>query len=296
MKKNSPSSDLPYRTIFENTDTAAVIFEENNTILLANEEFEKLAGYTKEEIEGRKKWMEFFYRQEDLQRMKECHRRRRGNPFSVPHMYEFQFVDRQGRIKDIVAAVAAIADGKQSVMTLLDISDHKRIEAALPESDRRLADTIDFLPDATVAVDLSGKVIAWNHAMEEMTGVKAKDILGKGDHEYTIPFFGKRMPALVDLILGLSEKAEVKYDFVKREGDVLLAEAEVPVRGIPRTLWAKAGPLYDDHGNVIGAIESLRDITERRRMEAVLRESERRLADIIDFLPDATFAVDLSEK
>ncbi|MEQ8216165.1 MAG: PAS domain S-box protein, partial [Smithellaceae bacterium] len=166
MKNNLPPSEPP-GTIFENTDTAAVIFEENNTILLANEEFEKLAGYTKEEIEGRKKWMEFFYRQEDLQRMKECHRRRRGNPFSVPHMYEFQFVDRQGRIKDIVAAVAAIADGKQSVMTLLDISDHKRIEAALPESDRRLADTIDFLPDATVAVDLSGKVIAWNHAMEE---------------------------------------------------------------------------------------------------------------------------------
>jgi|GEM_PF-366047 len=295
MKNNPPPSEPP-RTIFENTDTAAVIFEENNTILLANEEFEKLAGYTKEEIEGRKKWMEFFYRQEDLQRMKECHRRRRGNPLSVPHMYEFQFIDRQGRIKDIVAAVAAIADSKQSVMTLLDISDRTRVEAALPESDRRLADTIDFLPDATVAVDLSGKVIAWNHAMEEMTGVKAKDILGKGDHEYTIPFFGKRMPALVDLILGLSEKAEIKYDFVKREGDVLLAEAEVPVRGVLRTLWAKAGPLYDDHGNIAGAIESLRDITERRRMEAVLRESERRLADIIDFLPDATFAVDLSGK
>ena len=45
MKNNLPPSEPP-GTIFENTDTAAVIFEENNTILLANEEFEKLAGYT----------------------------------------------------------------------------------------------------------------------------------------------------------------------------------------------------------------------------------------------------------
>ena len=59
-------------------------------------------------------------------------------------------------------------------------SDRKRAELALTESERRLADLIDFLPDATFAIDLSGKVIAWNRAMEQMSRVKAEDMLGKG--------------------------------------------------------------------------------------------------------------------
>ena len=177
-----------------------------------------------------------------------------------------------------------------------DITERKRMEAALKESERRLADIIDFLPDATFAIDLSGKVIAWNRAMEEMTGVKAEDMLGKGDYEYAIPFYGIRRPVLIDLAFEFAEEIEKKYDFVKREGNVLLAEADVTVRGVPCAIWGKAGPLYDSNGNIVGAIESVRDITERKRMEAALKESERRLADIIDFLPDATFAIDLSGK
>ena len=180
--------------------------------------------------------------------------------------------------------------------TLLEeeITERKRAEAALSESEQRLSDIIDFLPDPTYAIDLSGKVIVWNHAIEEMTGVKAKDMLGKGDHEYIIPFYGAPRPVLIDLVFECDQELARKYDFVKRDGDMLLAEAEVPVRGVPHFLWGKAGPLYDSHGNIVGAIESVRDITDRKRMEAALRESERRLADIIDFLPDATFAIDLS--
>ena len=121
MKKNPPAAENLYKTIFASTNAATIIIEEDNTILLANEEFEKLAGYTKEEIEGKKNWMEFVYQKDDLQKMKEYHRRRRDNPFSAPHMYEFQFVDRQGQVKAIVAAVVTIFDSKQSLVTLLDV-------------------------------------------------------------------------------------------------------------------------------------------------------------------------------
>ncbi|MEN6375851.1 MAG: PAS domain S-box protein [Smithella sp.] len=158
-----------------------------------------------------------------------------------------------------------------------DITDRKRMETALKESERRLADIIDFLPDPTYAIDLSGKVIVWNHAIEEMTGVKAKDMLGKGNHEYIIPFYGTPRPVLIDLVFKSNEELEKKYDFVKRDGDVLLAEAEVPVRGVPHFLWGKAGPLYDSHGKVVGAIESVRDITELRQAREALQKSHDEL-------------------
>ena len=53
-------------------------------------------------------------------------------------------------------------------------------ETAIKESERRLTDIINFLPDATMVIDTDRKVISWNKAIEEMTGVAAKDMLGKG--------------------------------------------------------------------------------------------------------------------
>jgi DNA-binding CsgD family transcriptional regulator len=64
---------------------------------------------------------------------------------------------------------------------------------------------------------------------------------------------------------------------VKKEGDALLAEADVPLRGRNRVLWGKASPLYDGDGNIIGAIESLRDVTERKQAEEAVRKREREL-------------------
>ena len=164
-----------------------------------------------------------------------------------------------------------------------DITDRKQMEEALKESEKRLADIIDFLPDATFAVDLSGKVIAWNRAIEEMTGVKAKDILGKGNHEYAMAFYGIRRPMLIDMVLEFIDDIEDKYDFIKKEGDAILAQAEVPAKGILCTLWGKARPLHDNNGNIVGAIESVRDVTELKKAhdELELRVQERTAALVL---------------
>jgi PAS domain S-box-containing protein len=147
-----------------------------------------------------------------------------------------------------------------------DVTERKRVEEALRESEQRLSQIIDFLPDATFAIDLNGKVIAWNRAIEEMTGVKAEQILGKGDYEYTLPFYGTRRPVLIDLVFTSGEEIKNTYHFVKKEGDVLLAEGDAPVRGEQsRALWGKARPLYDTEENIVGAIEAIRDITERTK-------------------------------
>jgi len=274
----SPVSEDVYRIIFENTGTATVILEEDNTIQLVNGEFEKLTGYKREEIEGRKKWMEFVCHKEDLERMKEYHRLRRIDPQSAPRTYEFQLVDRKNQVKDVILTVTPMPLIRQTLAALLDVSYLRRMEAALTETERRLADIIDFLPDATFAIDLSGKVIAWNRTMEEMTGIKTEYMLGKSNYEYSLPFYGTSRPMLIDLVLGSAAEIEKKYNFIKREGSVLLAEVNnVPVKGEYRALWGKAGLLYDSHGNVAGAIESIRDITDRTRAEESLQKAHDEL-------------------
>ncbi|MDD4879027.1 MAG: diguanylate cyclase, partial [Candidatus Omnitrophica bacterium] len=127
-------------------------------------------------------------------------------------------------------------------------------------------DIIEFLPDATFVIDIDGKVIAWNKAIEEMTGVLKSEIIGKGDYAYAIPFYGDRRPVLVNLIFKPNREVESKYDYIKREGNVVYTEVFLPSldHGKGIFVWAKASPLYDRSGNLTGAIESIRDITEQK--------------------------------
>jgi two-component system, cell cycle sensor histidine kinase and response regulator CckA len=153
----------------------------------------------------------------------------------------------------------------------------KAAEGVLRESEQRLSDIINFLPDAILAIDSDGKVIAWNKAIEEMTGYPAEKMIGKGDYEYAIPFYGTRRPILVNFVTSWNDKIEKQYSFIKKEGDTLFTETDVPyVRGQNRVLAGKASPLYDTRGNMVGAIESIRDMTDRRQAEdAIFNEKEK---------------------
>lgn len=162
--------------------------------------------------------------------------------------------------------------------TIKDVTNQKRTEEALRESERRLSEIIDFLPDATFAIDREGKVIIWNRAIEEVTGVKAKDMVGKGDHEYALPFYGIRRPILIDLLFKTDEEIAKKYRFIEKKGDVIFAETEMTLSHRRRVLSGKARPLYDDRGYVVGAIETLHDVTERERAE----EERMRLSTAIE--------------
>ena len=157
--------------------------------------------------------------------------------------------------------------------------DRKRTEKLAKDTERRLYDIINFLPDATFAIDTRGTVIAWNRAIEEMTGVPAREMLGKGNYEYSIPFYGERRPILIDLVSVPCEELTRKgYAVNNIEGGILIAETRLP-RPLGRysVLLGKASLLYNDHGNSIGAIESIRDITDQKRTEEDLRKKNDEL-------------------
>ncbi len=160
-----------------------------------------------------------------------------------------------------------------------DISKRKEMDASLRESRQLQADIFDFLPDATFVVDLDKKVIAWNRAMEEMSGVAKEEILGQGDHAYTIPFYGDRRNQLLDLIDTDDNELKAKYQQVTRLGDRLFGETFCPAlfNGVGAHVWAIVAPLYNSDGKRIGAIESIRDITSIKKTEANLARSNREL-------------------
>jgi PAS domain S-box-containing protein len=169
----------------------------------------------------------------------------------------------------------------------------KRAEASIHDHERRESDIINFLPDATFAIDTSGNIIAWNRAMERMTGVNASAVMGKGDYEYAIPFYHERRPLLIDRVLR-DDTADPHYPFIKRDGKTLFSEITIPHfnNGRGAALWFTASPLYDVHGTVVGAIESIRDITDRKRIEEALRESKEKFREMADLLPQIVYEAD----
>jgi PAS domain S-box-containing protein len=162
-----------------------------------------------------------------------------------------------------------------SVVVFSDITERKKAEEALKNSEQGLAQIIDFLPDPTWVVDNDGKVVRWNQAMEKLLGIGAKDMVGKGNYEYALPFYGERRPVLIDLIREWDASYEKEYLSVKKEEDILISESYHPHLGDGGIyLSATAGLLYDSQGEIVGGIESLRDITERKHMEEELVQAK----------------------
>jgi PAS domain S-box-containing protein len=150
-----------------------------------------------------------------------------------------------------------------------NIRQRLRAEEALKESSQQLMDIIDFLPDPTFVLDIDKRIIAWNRAMEELTGQSKENILGQGDYAYTIPFYGERRKHLIDLLDMDDEELKSKYRNVTRKGETLYAEAFTPALydGRGAYVWAIGAPLYNTEGKRVGAIESIRDITEKKNAE-----------------------------
>ena len=145
----------------------------------------------------------------------------------------------------------------------------KQRDLSLRASRRQLSNIIEFLPDATLAIDKEKRVIIWNKAIEKMTGIPASEMIGEDDHAYTIPFYGVRRRQMMDLIFENDKEVGELYPSISREGDTLTSEVfcSALYGGKGAWIFLKAAPLYGQNGSLIGAIESIRDITERKLAE-----------------------------
>ena len=148
----------------------------------------------------------------------------------------------------------------------------KQAEERVRNSEQRLAQIIDFLPDPTWVVDNAGVVVTWNRAMEVLTGIAAKEMVGKGNYEYALAFYDEKRPVLIDLVRMWKPEFADKYLSIKQDGSILRSESHHPHLGNGGLyLSGTAGLLCDATGKQAGAIEALRDITDRKQMEEKLQ-------------------------
>ena len=284
-------SEARYRELVQRTNSIVLQFDSQGYVTFINEFAQEFFGYTAKEILGQNVIGTIVPETEssgrDLTMMIQ-------DLLQHPEKYEAnenENIRRSGERVWVSWANKALFNEAGELTEILcigqDVTERKRLEQALQESERRLADIIDFLPYPTFAIDKEGKIIVWNRASESTLGVKAEEILGKGDYEYALPFYGERRPILIDLVFAPPEEIEQKYVNIRRDGETLRGEAYIYPQGQPRYFVGTAAPLYDARGELVGAIETFHDITEQKQAEEAMRESEERLRAIFEGSNDA---------
>jgi len=194
--------------------------------------------------------------------------------------------------EELTAANQQLKAAEEELIQQLDEAENNKL--ALASAHQKMEAIFNFLPDPTFFVNADGVVTMWNRAIEDLTGVKVREILGKGNREYSRVFYGNRRPMLIDLAL---EGREVDMDeeiIVIRHGErVLETESVMPNNGDNlQYLNGKSSPLYDHNGILLGAIESLRDTTESKRAQWALQQSEEKYRGILESIEDGYFEVD----
>jgi PAS domain S-box-containing protein len=246
-----------------------------------NEAFLQVLGYRREEVIGiARSELNIWDKPEDLARATQ----------SLYDQKSFRNLEASIRTKSgalrtglISGDIIDISDGTCALFVFDDITERKMAEEELRSAHQQLAQIIEFLPDATFVIDSDHRVIAWNRAIEEMTGVDKGSIIGKDEHAYAVPFYGEPRPIMIDLVLMEDSVTSLKYEYVEKTNTTIYGEAYVPCtyQGRGAWLWGTASPLVDDEGKITGAIESIRDITEYKRTEEELKKHHERLEELV---------------
>lgn len=140
---------------------------------------------------------------------------------------------------------------------------------------KQLKDIINFVPHPILITDNKGIVTGWNRAMEKMTGWKEERVLGKGNYEHAIPFYGSRRPTVSNLILKPNLTIENTYYEFKRNGDSVYSLTYCP--SLPESgkfLRCKTLRIYDINHYILGTVHMVEDITHNLEIEKKLQLSK----------------------
>jgi diguanylate cyclase (GGDEF)-like protein/PAS domain S-box-containing protein len=143
-------------------------------------------------------------------------------------------------------------------------------------SREQLFNIINLLPDATFVVDAKNHIMAWNKALEKMTGIPKERVMGRNN--FTKIFFEHSRLLLANYIDRDDHEIAQTYPSFQKENGCLSAEEFIPelYNGKGAHVWFTASRLYDAHKNIIGTIESIRDISRYKKTEKALEQTRER--------------------
>ncbi len=270
------------RSILENTGIAICIIEEDTKISFINKSFTEFTGYSKNEVEGKMSWTQFVA-PKYKKLMKKYHLARRMTKGTAPSSYDFDFYTKTGKRRSVHLEIAMIPGTRQSVASLIDITDRKTAEEELKKAAENYQNIFEAVNDAIFVLGMkNGKILDVNKRMLQMYGFKKKEeVIGKSIGTLgsgKSPFTSKKLSQWVQKAVKVGPQL-FEWHAKNKMGDLFWVEVnlkKVMIAGEERVLAV------------------VRDITERKEVEAELRVSEERYRTTCEASPDCLMFIDVN--
>jgi PAS domain S-box-containing protein len=262
-------------SIVESSNDAIVGKKIDGSIISWNRAAEEMYGFSRREILGKNiSLIVPFERRNELENILKQISQGQG----VSGL-ETQRIKKDGTLINVSVTISPIIDDTGSVIGAStishDITHQKQILSQIQDFRHQLKDIIEFLPDPTFIIDQEHRIIAWNSAIELMTGVGKDDILGHIEFSHAFSLFGTSQPVLLDLIDAPDEIISSCDPPVTRSGNTLSSEWFIPslYSGRGAYLRVRASSIFDSENRRIGAIETIQDISEDKELQELLRSA-----------------------
>lgn len=256
FKKSSDDLVQRYQTLFENSGTAMVVIENDGMISLTNTLFLNLLGYRREEVENRKNFFAIFDERFQYQ-VQDYHRRRRDGDANIPHRHEAQVITSEGKTLDVIIMIGLFLGTSQSVVSIIDITERKRMEDEL----RLFKTSTERAYDEVFWLDFEGNMLYVNDAACRNTGYSREELLAMKVFKLD-PGFN---PAIWDgFTENLRKNKHMLFETRHQRKDGSIMDIEIATNYVTR------------EGSEF-SFAFVRDITERKQAERALLKKNNEL-------------------
>lgn len=265
-EKLQTENEISYRELFNNVADAIYIQDEKGTFLDVNDGAVRMYGYPREELIGKNP---FFVSAPGKNNVEEVTAMVARAFNGEAQQFEFWGLRSNGEIfpKEVRVINGTYFGQKVSIAMAQDITERKQAEIALQESERRYRELIELAVDGILVGSNDGTIIEANSYMQHLTGRSPENLIGLNISELFNPNALKDTPLRYDMLL--------KGETVFSERDILRFDGTT----VPIEMHTKMMP--------DGTYQSIyRDVTDRKKAEETLRESETKFKSLVESTSD----------
>jgi len=275
LREKLEKTKMRFRKLYEGSRDGYAFVDMSGCIVESNSAFQEMLGYTGEQLKHKtyenitlKKWHKIEKRILEEQVFT------RG----YSDIYEKEYRRKDGKRIPVEIRTYLALEGNNPIgmwAFVRDISERKKVERSLAESEERYRNLIELAPDCIFVSDLKGKILAVNTAIQSLTGFVKEEIEGKHFTKLPTVHFSD-IPSFVKIFKAIIEGKPVKnvsFKFKRKDGTSRWGEADIG--------------LIKVESKTVGVQAVIKDITERKEIEEALQESKEKYRCVVENAKEA---------